>query len=345
MSRPGVSYEEVSKVASALLSQGMHPSVQRVRNELGTGSNTTIDRHLKNWQETFTQDKQTVLPETLPEELLIPIESFWQTAMTRAEENYQAFKQDLLKQAEESASAKATALLQLKEKEAACLNLEAQLNRTQAENDALKASFQHLEGEFKASQTHAAEIKEQADQSIQLAKSNVVDYQRQVEALESTLTAQKDSEAKRVAELDARIQDERQRGEDAESRLLVEIDSLRQNVKQKDKVIATLEKESKVYAQQIHELRTALQSQKVNHEQSEKEFLEKISQDRDALARGEKREISLQKQLTDVTGLFEKMQQALDEGHSREMEILQQVSKLEISLLESQSAPVVKSGK
>jgi len=68
MSRPGVSYEDVSKVATTLLSQGTHPSVQRVRNVLGTGSNTTIDRFLKSWQETFKQEKRTVLPETLPED-------------------------------------------------------------------------------------------------------------------------------------------------------------------------------------------------------------------------------------------------------------------------------------
>ena len=151
MSRPGVSYEDVSKVATALLSQGTHPSVQRVRNELGTGSNTTIDRYLKSWQETFKQKKRTVLPETLPEELVAPMETFWQTAMARAEANYQGFKQELQEKHEEIESIKDTALLQLKERNEAYQQLETRLSDTQAEKDLLKASHQHLEGELKAS--------------------------------------------------------------------------------------------------------------------------------------------------------------------------------------------------
>jgi chromosome segregation ATPase len=330
MSRPGVSYEEVSKVAGALLSQGMHPSVQRVRNKLGTGSNTTIDRHLKNWQETFKREKLTVLPETVPEELMTPIESFWQTAMTHAEKSYQELKRDFQKQVEEAESAKAATLLLLEEQNAANQKLEMHLSNTRTENDSLKASLQHLEGEYKAHQDHVVEIKEQADQSVQLAKSSIQDYQRQVETLENALATQKETEAKRVTELEARIQDERKRGEVAESRLLVDIDTLRQMVKQKDTAIITLEKESKVLSHQIQELKTELKVQQMNHEKFEKESSNEISMDREALAQGEKRETYLQKQLNDVTGLFEKMQQTLNEAHNREMVLAQQVTKLEI---------------
>lgn len=49
MARPGVEYEQIERVARKLLSQGQHPSVQKVRNELGTGSNSTIAKHLKTW--------------------------------------------------------------------------------------------------------------------------------------------------------------------------------------------------------------------------------------------------------------------------------------------------------
>jgi len=343
MSRPGVSYEDVSKVATTLLSQGTHPSVQRVRNELGTGSNTTIDRYLKRWQETFKQEKRTVLPETLPEELMSPLETFWQTAMARAEANYQGFKQELQEKHEEIISIKDTALLQLKERNEAYHQLETILSDMQTEKDLLKASQQHLEGELKASQAHISEIKEQADQSIQLANSRMQDHQRQMETLEAILASQKQDESRRIAELEARIQDERKRGEDAESRLMVDIDTLRQNIKQRDVAITSLEQEIKTLSQQIYEREAELLAQKMSHDKSEKALSDKVNLDRETIAQAEKREINLQKQLNDFTGIFEKMQQTLNDAHSREMALAQQVRELESCLIEIKSSKVVKS--
>ena len=344
MARSGVLYEDVSKVATTLLSKGTHPSVQRVRSELGTGSNTTIDRHLKKWQETFKEEKRTILPETIPDELMSPLEAFWQTAMAHAEERYQGLKQELQEKHEENESIKETALLQLKERNEAYHQLETLLSDIQAEKDLLKASYQHLEGEFKANQVHISEIKEQADQSIQLASSRIQDHQSQIEALESTLTSQKEVEAMRVTEFETRIQDERKRGEDTESRLLVDIDTLRQNIKQKDIAIITLEKELKVISHQAHEQKTELQAEQMNHEKSEKALSDKVNLGREALSQAEMREINLQKQLNNVTGLFEKMQQTLNEAHSREMTLAQQVTKLEARLVAIQSAQAAKSG-
>jgi len=343
MSRPGVSYEDVSKVATTLLSQGTHPSVQRVRNALGTGSNTTIDRYLKKWQETFKQEKRTVLPETLPEELMSPLETFWQTAMARAEANYKEFKQTLQDKCEEIESTKDTALLQLKERNEAYHQLEIILSDMQAEKDLLKASQQHLEGELKASQAHVSEIKEQADQSIQLAQSRIQDHQSQIETLEDTLASQKVDEVRRIADLEARIQYERKRGEDADSRLMVDIDTLRQKIKQKNVVITTLEKEVKALLQQTHEQQAERQAQQMDHDKSEKVLSDKINIDRETITQAEKREINLQKQLNDFTGIFEKMQQTLNENHCREMALSQQAATLEARLVASQTAPVDKS--
>ena len=50
MARPGISYEQVATVADALVGQGEKPSIQRIRERLGTGSPNTIHRHLKTWR-------------------------------------------------------------------------------------------------------------------------------------------------------------------------------------------------------------------------------------------------------------------------------------------------------
>ena len=53
MARHGVDYETVKHTAIKLLSQGSAPSVQKLRDVLGTGSNTTLAKHLNRWREEF----------------------------------------------------------------------------------------------------------------------------------------------------------------------------------------------------------------------------------------------------------------------------------------------------
>ena len=50
MARTGISFEDVRNAAESLLGRGLNPTIQRVRELLGTGSNTTISEHLKIWQ-------------------------------------------------------------------------------------------------------------------------------------------------------------------------------------------------------------------------------------------------------------------------------------------------------
>ena len=47
MARPGISYEIVKDAYEFLVSKGKYPSIDRIRELLGTGSKTTIARHMK----------------------------------------------------------------------------------------------------------------------------------------------------------------------------------------------------------------------------------------------------------------------------------------------------------
>ena len=51
MSREGVSFDQVAAVADCLVSKGVSPTIKSVRESLGTGSESTIHRHLKLWRE------------------------------------------------------------------------------------------------------------------------------------------------------------------------------------------------------------------------------------------------------------------------------------------------------
>jgi len=50
MARSGVTYTEVAKAAEKVKQQGFEPTVDRVREKLGTGSKSTIGPHLRQWK-------------------------------------------------------------------------------------------------------------------------------------------------------------------------------------------------------------------------------------------------------------------------------------------------------
>ena len=50
MAREGITYEQVSAVADALVGAGQSPTIKGVREALGTGSPNTVHRHLVAWR-------------------------------------------------------------------------------------------------------------------------------------------------------------------------------------------------------------------------------------------------------------------------------------------------------
>ena len=95
MARNGVDYETVKHTAVKLLSQGIPPSVQKLRETLGTGSNTTLAMHLKAWREEQASQPVHHLPPTLPKELIGPVEVLWQTAIEQAQQQFVAYKSSM----------------------------------------------------------------------------------------------------------------------------------------------------------------------------------------------------------------------------------------------------------
>ncbi len=100
MARHGVDFETVKQTALKLLSKGISPSVQRIRESLGTGSNSTIAEHLKVWREQHAAKKVHHLPANLPPELIASFETLWQTAMEHAEKHLTDVKEALENQEE-----------------------------------------------------------------------------------------------------------------------------------------------------------------------------------------------------------------------------------------------------
>ncbi|MFZ9036289.1 MAG: DNA-binding protein [Francisellaceae bacterium] len=73
MARPGLSYEDVVAAIEKLLDNREKPSINRIREVIGSGSPTTISRYLKEWrtkamqsnkEDTESNKMHTLIPET-----------------------------------------------------------------------------------------------------------------------------------------------------------------------------------------------------------------------------------------------------------------------------------------
>src|SRR5262245_38139694 len=80
MARIGVDYDTVKQIAIKLLSQEINPSVRKIRNILGTGSNTTIGKHLNLWRKEQAQKTVHHLPVSIPKEFISAFKVLWQGA-------------------------------------------------------------------------------------------------------------------------------------------------------------------------------------------------------------------------------------------------------------------------
>jgi hypothetical protein len=94
MARPGVTYHEVSMIAQRLIAAGKNPTIDAVRIELGTGSNSTLGTHLRTFKDRQTQTQQLATKENIPEELIAVIKGLWERVMTQSEDKVQMIQQE-----------------------------------------------------------------------------------------------------------------------------------------------------------------------------------------------------------------------------------------------------------
>lgn len=75
MARPGITYLDVAKTAIKLVEQKIYPSIEEIRKDLGTGSNSTINKYLREWRN--KQGNQIELEQGLPATLLLAVRGIY----------------------------------------------------------------------------------------------------------------------------------------------------------------------------------------------------------------------------------------------------------------------------
>lgn len=220
MARPGVGYEDVKQAAVTLLTRGQNPSVQRIRDLLGTGSNTTISEHLRRWQQALAASPKATLPDAVPKDIMPAVETFWLFAVEHAEAAYQALKDEAREQVrdavEQLASTHREVDILRRQLEDARTNIDTMQQQLVDEQDKRRVAEQATiaaQTRMEAIQTAANRFREETER-----------HSRQLHAqLEQTQHAA----AQAAEEADARLNYERERGEANEARLMGILDQIR----------------------------------------------------------------------------------------------------------------------
>jgi chromosome segregation ATPase len=139
MGRIGISYHDVAKSIATLQTLQKNPTVDNIREIMGTGSKSTIARFLREWKAKHGLHNDD--DGTLPNDLLSVVKGLW-NAMQEKSDNQTAEYQ---KETDEKTAQLQTQVNQIKQRESNLQQkihtLEEQLHKKIEERDALKAAF------------------------------------------------------------------------------------------------------------------------------------------------------------------------------------------------------------
>jgi chromosome segregation ATPase len=227
MARSGIRYEEVQAAAETLLARGLNPTIQRVRELLGTGSNTTISEHLKHWQQQLAAAPKVILPPAIPEAVAAALDAFWKIAVQHAEAAFEEHRVAAAQAIAAADQARDVAIAEQQRAQSTASNLRRELESTQAAIRDL-ADRLLVEQERRAAAETAIQA---AEQRIQAAADTVAQIRAEttarVEQLETSLQQLRSDTDRQLAEAQHRFEAERQRGEASEARLMAMLDQLR----------------------------------------------------------------------------------------------------------------------
>ena len=224
MARSGIRYEDVKEAAETLLGRGLNPTIQRVREVLGTGSNTTISEHLKQWQQHLAESPKAVLPPAIPEMVMTTLESFWKIAVQQAEAAFEEQRTAAAKAVAEAEQMRDAAIASERQIQAIADDLSQQLESTRV--DLRQRADQLLvEQERRIAAETAIQIAEQRAQAATEAAAQIrAETEARITQMEAVLQRLQIDMADQQMQAQRRIEDERQRAEANEARLMKLLD-------------------------------------------------------------------------------------------------------------------------
>jgi DNA repair exonuclease SbcCD ATPase subunit len=227
MARPGISYEAVKATAVALLERGINPSVLRLREQLGTGSHSTIAEHLKRWQQEIAERPSMVLPPVVPPAIMPALEAFWRVAVEHAEATYQTQREQAEQAVVAAQQAQAEAERMQEQACAEAADLRRQIADLQVAAQVLRDELLLERERRSVSEAAIATAEQRAAAASQATEQLRQTAESQRVRLETALRRTREDAQRQLDELQQRFQQERERGEAGEQRLLQLIDRSR----------------------------------------------------------------------------------------------------------------------
>jgi chromosome segregation ATPase len=343
MARNGIQYSDVQQAIDVLLARGDTPSVQRIRDVLGTGSFTTISDHFRLWRSEREQNRDIPPPKGVPEAVVTMSSELWREAQDAANQALLHYREDANRQVESAQ--------QLAEK------AKQQASNAEQRESALAEHLRHIEQrmeglnrELAASQTSERHWHQLAEAS----QAEVNQLKKVQQQLEAKAEAQRDAHIRALNEQQSaweqRLSQEEQRHEAAEGRLMAMLDTAhlaraqeekgyQKRLQQGEQRIETLSQELKTKQQVLHQLQLEAgeREQQLSEHQHQNIALEKQQQ---TLAKQlDEAQLALSYQAQQHAERETALQQAWQEKLWSRMEALQQqVSELPASLAEKELA-------
>jgi chromosome segregation ATPase len=187
MARAGVNFIQVSKAAEALTARGLVPTVERIRQELGTGSSSTLAPLLKQWK---ALQGEAVNVKGLPGDLIEVVRSLHERMQSVADvkiETMEAEKDRIIANLRVVLSEANIAVTQLKNQqqrlETELQSMSTQYQSTAKELDTSRMSEEVLRTQQAVSKEHLIEIKtanEELKRENRTIREQVEHYQQHI---------------------------------------------------------------------------------------------------------------------------------------------------------------------
>ncbi|MDF9434414.1 MULTISPECIES: DNA-binding protein [Chromohalobacter] len=273
MARNGIQYEDVQRAIDTLLRRDEAPTVQKIRDILGTGSFTTISDHLREWRLRRERNRDVTPGDAPPEPLQEWMKDLWERAQALAAESLTHYRQEADRRVEEAHAETQAALRKTADTEERLAALNTHFEQAQARLEEKTVQLANAQSEAQAARQQEA----QQARRVQQLNDECEAHQRQLEALRAE---HKDALANATREHQAQLKQEEQRHEAAEARLMGLLDDARQErhnaEKQAEKRTEALEKKLERVNAELTEQRrhyTALE-EKARNEASQRQALE-----------------------------------------------------------------------
>ena len=238
MARVGVTYDEIAQAATKLLSLGESPSVLKVREVLGTGSNSTIAEHLKHWKQNRIARHGVTLPEAVPEQLIPPLETLWHIALEQADSRYLSHREHTAQKIEQLTTERDTWSIQCQQTENNLHKLNEELKRSHQALEKIEAQQQAAQQSQNALEINNQQLRE----TISGLEQQLDQVQKEHRVREQNLRDEHDQARTHwqasITDLKSALEQNHQRAEATEVRWLRMIDQARDEAKALKKQLA-----------------------------------------------------------------------------------------------------------